>query len=82
MKPEDKEILIEAANSAFRERAASGQIRPSAEWWDLSPDERVEAFDRGLESRLIEKAVDPNGLSTTARAVLSRIDPAPIPDLD
>jgi hypothetical protein len=42
----------------------------------------VEAFDRGLESRLIEKAVDPNGLSTTARAVLSRIDPAPIPDLD
>lgn len=73
MNPKEKDILIEAAVSAYRERDALGGIRPSTEWWDLNPGERNEVFERALESRVLEGATSPDGLSTTARAVLSRI---------
>jgi len=68
------EVLLEAATSAFRERvAASGRIQPSPAWWDLAPAERGALFGRQLASRVLERAVDLRGLSTTARAVLDRL---------
>lgn len=65
--------LIEAAAAAFRERDVTGRIQPSPEWWDLSPQDRQELFDLQMRSRLLERALDPDGLSSTVRAVLARI---------
>lgn len=69
----DFEDLIEAATGAFRGRDASGRIQPSPAWMDLSEKEREELFGRQLESRLLERGLDPHGLSSTARAVLHRL---------
>ncbi len=68
-----RDELIEAAASAFRERDAAGRILPSPAWWDLSPDDREAAFDVQMASRTLERIVDPEGLSSTCRAVLERI---------
>ena len=73
MSDDPKDLLIEKAVSAFRERNAWGRILPSPSWLDLPPEDRDALFARQLESRLIERALDPNGLSTTARAVLKRL---------
>ncbi|PYV11521.1 MAG: hypothetical protein DMG07_18960 [Acidobacteria bacterium] len=74
MADEPKDVLIEAAVSAFRERNAFGRILPASAWWDLAPEDREALFDRQLESRLLERAIDPDGLSSTARAVLERLE--------
>ena len=73
MTGELNEILIEQAVSAYRERDASGRILPSPAWWDLPPDSRQELFNRQLESRIIERALTPDGMSTTVRSVLERL---------
>ena len=70
---EEEEVQLEAATTAFRQRDVSGRIQPSPAWWDLSPEERERLFERQMEARLVEAAVDPDGLSSTARAVLGRI---------
>ena len=70
---EEQEVQLEAATTAFRERDVSGRIQSSPAWWDLSPEDRERLFQRQLEARLVEAAVDPDGLSSTARAVLGRI---------
>jgi len=70
---EEQEVQLEAATAAFRERDVSGRIQPSPAWWDLSPEDRERLFQRQVEARLVEAAVDPEGLSSTARAVLGRI---------
>jgi hypothetical protein len=67
------QILIEAAVSAYRERDSRGCILPSPAWRDLAPDDRELLFREQLESRILESALDPAGLSGTVRAVLSRI---------
>ena len=67
------DLLVEQAASAFRERGALGRILPSPAWMDLSPLGRALAYERQLESRLIERAAAPDGLSATARAVLERL---------
>jgi hypothetical protein len=73
-RPEETETLIEAATTAFRERdPASGRILPSPAWWDLSPADRERLFARQLVSRAVESAIDDDGLSSTARAVLDRV---------
>ena len=69
----ERESLIEATVSAFRERDAEGRICPSPAWWDLSPEDRDAAFERQLVARQFERAYDSDGLSATARAVLRRI---------
>jgi hypothetical protein len=71
--------LIEGVTSAFRERSTEGRILPAPEWWDLSPEGRREAYRELVAARALERALDPEGLSTTARAVLRRI--AGIPQL-
>ncbi len=73
MTDDARELLIENASSAFRERNAYGRILPSASWFDLTPADRESLFDLQLESRLIERALDLKGLSTTVQAVLSRL---------
>jgi hypothetical protein len=67
------DLLIEQAASACRERDTWGRILPSSSWWDLSPENRDAVFERQMESRIIEGALHPRGLSTTVRAVLSRL---------
>jgi len=70
---EEAEALIEAAASAFRERGADGAIRTSPAWHDLDDDGRRRAFEAARVQRALEAAMDPEGLSSTARAVLGRL---------
>ncbi|HYK90765.1 MAG TPA: hypothetical protein VE398_18475 [Acidobacteriota bacterium] len=73
MKRDFKDLLVEEAASAFRERDSWGRVQPSPAWWDLPPEERLVLFKRQLESRLIERALDPEGFSNSVRSVLSRL---------
>jgi hypothetical protein len=68
-----RDDLIEAASGAWRTRERSGAIRPSGAWLDLDADGRREAHDAATQARILEAALDPDGLSTTARGVLARI---------
>ncbi len=75
MKDNSYDILIEEAASAFRERDLSGRILPAPAWWDLSPEARDTLYRSQLQSRLLERALDPQGRSGTVHAVLSRLAP-------
>ncbi len=70
MNDADRDLLIEAVCSPFRERDAFGRILAAPAWWDLTVDERGAAFDAQLAARSVERALDADGLSATARAVL------------
>ena len=67
------ELLLEQVTSAHRPVAADGSIRFSPAWHDLPVEERVTAFEQTRALRAMEAALDPRGLSTTAKAVLARI---------
>jgi hypothetical protein len=69
----EREALIQAATTAWRPADVSGAPRAHPAWADLDPEARVEAFARTQELRVLEAALDADGLSTTARAVLARI---------
>lgn len=69
----DEEAQIEQLASAHRERGARGEVRFAPAFYDLSEPARAEAFDVAFTARRLEAALDPDGLSTTARAVLQRI---------
>lgn len=69
----ESEELIEAALSAWRPRAPGGRVLPSPAWADLEPAARRRVFDQTLRARSMEQAMDPQGLSTTAHAILERI---------
>lgn len=69
----DEEILLEQVVSAHRERALDGAIRTHPAWHDLPEDVREQAFAETVVQRQLEAALNPNGLSTTARSVLARI---------
>jgi len=69
----DQDVMIEAVTSAFRERSERGEIRVHAAWVDLDDRGRVAAFEAARAQRLIEAALDPDGLSSTAKAVLARV---------
>jgi hypothetical protein len=68
-----RDELIEAAASAWRPRTPHGDLHGHPAWHDLDEEGRVAAFDAARASREIEAALDPEGLSTTAKAVLARI---------
>jgi hypothetical protein len=68
-----RERLIEEAASAWRPRGAAG-LRPHPAWADLDADGRLEAYELARVVRRLEAALHPDRLSTTARAVLARID--------
>jgi hypothetical protein len=69
----DDEALVEEVVSAYRERTVFGEIRPSPAFYDLDDEGRLRAFEEASRARAMEAALDSEGLSTTARAVLSRI---------
>ena len=68
----DDELLIEQVAGAFRPPSID-ELRYHPAWHDLSPDGRARAHDLASALRPLEAALDPDGLSTTARAVLARI---------
>jgi hypothetical protein len=69
----DDESLIEQVVSAYRERSGRGEIRAAPAWHDLDDAGRIAAFDQAVVARRLEAAVDPDGLSSTTRAVLARL---------
>lgn len=68
----DEDLLIEEVAGAYRP-AARDELRYHPAWHDLGPEGRERAFQRARALRELEAALDPDGLSTTARAVLARI---------
>lgn len=73
---DDDDALIEQVAGAFRERV-QGEVRAHPAWYDLDDDGRRAAFERAMRVRALEAALDPEGLSATARAVLARIRATP-----
>jgi hypothetical protein len=74
MTPQEREALVEAVTTAFRPRdGITGAIRAHDAWHDLDAAGRADAYQETLRARKLEAALDPEGLSTTARAVLARI---------
>lgn len=73
MTPEEEEILVEQVAGAYRPRARE-ELRYHPAWHDLGEAERVRAYEIARSLRKVEAALDADGLSTTARAVLARIE--------
>lgn len=69
----EEELLLEQVTAAHRERHADGTIRSHPAWHDLDDAGKNEAFEATVELRKMEAAMDPQGQSSTVRAVLSRI---------
>src|SRR5262249_34077865 len=60
------------AAGAWRPRGDEA-VRSHPAWADLDPAGRLEVYEVSRLLRRLEAALDPEGLSTTARAVLRRI---------
>ena len=74
-RPSDRErdALIESAATAWRPRGGASGIRRHPAWADLDAAGRVAAYERARQLRRLEAALDADGLSTTAKAVLARV---------
>jgi hypothetical protein len=68
----NEEDLIEEVAGAWRPRPTD-ELRYHPSWHDLDAEGRRRAYDLSCAVRPLEAALDPDGLSTTARAVLARI---------
>lgn len=66
-------VLVEQVTTAHRETDRAGTVRSHPAWHDLDEAGRQEAFGATVALRRMEAALDPQGLTTTARAVLARI---------
>jgi hypothetical protein len=73
MKSEERDLLITEATTAHRERLRD-RILPSMAYVDLDEQGRDELYVRTLRLRRLESALDDDGLSTTAHAVLAQLD--------
>lgn len=74
MTAEEEDLLIEQVASAWRPRGGDELASTwHKAWHDLDGAGRERAFERARALRTLEAALDPGGLSTTARAVLARI---------
>jgi hypothetical protein len=67
------DLLIEQVTSAWRPRNRDGRIEGHPAWHDLSEHDRAQAYEATTILRRLEAALDPDGLSSTARRVLTRI---------
>jgi hypothetical protein len=74
MTPQEEQDLVEQVASAHRPRPL-GTLRYHPAWHDLDDAARRRAFELARALREVEAALDPDGLSTTARAVLGRLGP-------
>jgi hypothetical protein len=70
--PEQQALVIEEVAGAHRP-ASRDELRYHPAWHDLDADARQRAYELARALRPLEAALDPEGLSTTARAVLARI---------
>lgn len=68
----NEEELIEQVAGAFRPQRYD-ELRYHPAWHDLTPDARQRAAELAVDARALEAALDPQGLSSTARAVLAVI---------
>jgi hypothetical protein len=73
MTPEEEEALVEQVAGAYRPRARE-ELRYHPAWHDLGEAERVRAYEIARAMRKVEAALDADGMSTTAHAVLARIE--------
>jgi hypothetical protein len=71
--PRERETLVEAATTAWRPRDPDGRARPHPAWCDLDDAGREALHEATVATRALEAALDPDGLSSTARAVLARL---------
>ena len=70
----NEEDLIEEVAGAWRPQPlGDAELRYHPSWHDLDAGGRRRAYDLSCAVRPLEAALDPDGLSTTARAVLARI---------
>jgi hypothetical protein len=67
------DLLVEAAITAWRPRDPSGSIRRHPAWADLDAGGRRQVYEATAVARALEAGLDPEGLTTTGRAVLARI---------
>jgi hypothetical protein len=77
--PRTRARLVEQAAGAWRPTRGDGGVGSLPAWHDLDEAGRRAAFEAARRSRRLEAALDPDGLSSTGRAVLARIrghDPA------
>ena len=72
MTREEEELLVEQVASAHRPRSLD-ELRYHPAWHDLDAAARERAFELARALRPLEAALDRDGLSTTARAVLQKI---------
>lgn len=72
MTPEDA-LLFEQVLSAYRARGVDGAVKSHPAWHDLGDTARREAFEETLVLRRLEAAMDPQGYSSTVKALLSRL---------
>jgi hypothetical protein len=73
MTDREREMLIEEATTAWRPYAPDGQTLEHPAWADLDAAGRKAAFEETLVMRVLEAALDPDGYSTTVRAVAAAI---------
>jgi len=69
----EEDLLVEQVASAARPRSRD-TLRYHPAFHDLGEEGRLRAFEIARAVRKVEAALDPDGLSTTARAVLARIE--------
>jgi hypothetical protein len=72
MTREEQDLLVEQVAGAYRP-AAGESLRYHPAWHDLDAAGRIRAHELARALRPLEAALDPDGLSSTARAVLARI---------
>lgn len=68
----ERDDLVEQVAGAVRPRARE-ELRYHAAWHDLDAEDRTRAFELSKALRTVEAALDPEGMSTTVRAVLGRL---------
>jgi hypothetical protein len=68
----NEDELVEQVAGAWRP-SSQDELRYHPAWHDLDAAGRTRAYELARAVRPLEAALDPDGLSTTARAVLARI---------
>lgn len=70
---DERDLLVEQVAAAWRPSDVDGAPRSHPAWHDLDASGRREAFEVTVRLRQLEAALDPQGLSSTAKEVLRRL---------
>ncbi|MFT4540067.1 MAG: hypothetical protein ACI835_002516 [Planctomycetota bacterium] len=74
MSMRNRDERLEELTNAWRPDKVYGGPRTHPVWYDLDDEDREEAFRRCAVQRTLEAALDADGLSSTGRAVLAKIN--------